>query len=678
MSRRAPRRSRRGWGASRASTPRWRASPSVEAMPGRAHAALPWRTAALAPALSLLVALAYLALRDAPTAAALEGQTLSWRFALREQLGGVPAPRTVAVAAIDERTIAAMRRFPLARRDIAAIVDRLVAADAAAIGVDLQFAEAEQPSNALVPSPGDHALAEAMRNSDRSVLALAFTMEPNGTAREGARQIAADAAFRVVVNAPRAAPDHALHMTGMLAPIDALRGTAAMGHVNTPDDGDGVLRFMPAALAYGGHYIPAFPVALVARQRRLGPGDVALIVDGGVRLGPRELVLDARLRLPINYYGQTGRVPTFSVIDLLEDRVPATAIAGRVVLISSTAVALGDQFVTPFGRMPGVEVLATVTANLLDLTLLERAALRAWDLAAILVLGLAAFALARLLPPGAGTWAAIGLLAGWFGVAQLAFDRGLWLDVVFPSAAILLNLGFVAALRATVERRMRRNLARYHSPMIVDLLARSARPSFEGRAQNAAILFVDIAGFTGRAEGMSPADTVPLLRAFHGRIERAVLAHGGVLERFMGDGALVIFGVPNPGPRDAAAALACARALADDMGAWNRDLAGAGEQPIDVSMGIHYGPVVMARLGGDAQAEITPAGDTVNVASRIEKLTREHNATIAVSEAVIAAIAAEDRDALTAGLEPVPTQAIRGRTGRVGIWVKPRERPAAP
>lgn len=650
-------------------------------MPGQAYAAaLPWRTATLALVLSLLVALAYLALRDAPTASALEGQTLSWRFALRQQLGGIPPPREVAVAAIDDRTVTAMRRWPLPRRELARIIDKLSAAGARTIGVDLLFVEPEQPSNSIVPSPGDLALIDALRQSGRSVLALAFTFAPGAAPTAAAEAIADDAAFRVVLNAPRGAADHTLTAPGMLMPIDVPRGVAAMAHVNMPGDDDGVLRSMPAALAFAGRYVPALPVALAVRHRQLAPGDVALMVESGLRLGVQELALDSRLRLPINYYGPTGAVPaipTFSVIDVLEDRVPAERIAGRTVLIGATTLGLGDEFVTPFRRMYGVEVLATLTANLIEGTLPERAALRGWDFAAIVLLGLAAFALARLLTPGAVIWMAAGLLAAWFGVAQVAFQHGLWLDVTFPSAAILLNAGCVAALRATGERRMRRNLARYHSPMIVEHLAERAKPSFEGRAQNAAILFVDIAGFTGRAEGMSPADTVPLLRAFHGRIERAVLAHGGVLERFMGDGALVIFGVPEPGPRDAAAALGCARVLVDDMRAWNVELAGKGQQPIDVSVGIHYGPVVMARLGGEAQAEITPAGDTVNVASRIEKLTREHNATIAISEAVVAAIPPDERDALLAGFEPVPTQAIRGRTGRVAIWVKPRERATA-
>ena len=275
---------------------------------------------------------------------------------------------------------------------------------------------------------------------------------------------------------------------------------------------------------------------------------------------------------------------------------------------------------------------------------------------------------------GAGTvvGAVAVLIALWFAVAQFAFARGLWLDVTFPCAAILINAGAVAAVRAAIERGMRRNLSRYHSPMIVDMLAERASPRFEGSAQNAAILFVDMAGSTARLETMAPDAAVRFLRDFHGRIERAVLAHDGVVEKFMGDGAMVVFGIPKPHAGDAAAALACARALIDDIRAHNAELAAAGVPPIDVSIGIHYGPVIMARLGGATQAEVTAAGDTVNVASRLESLTRANDAAIVISDAAVAAIRAAGRLDLIEGFERLPPQEIRGRVERLAIWVRRR------
>jgi adenylate cyclase len=636
-------------------------------MPGRVRAApLPWRYGLLSLLVSLLVALAYLGLRDTPVISAIEGQTLNWRFQLR----GIKAPPPEAVIlAIDERTVAKLGQPPIHRQKLAEAIEKLTAAHAAAIGIDLLILEHEQPSNGFQLSPGDQALFDALRDAGRGVMALVFTFAPTATPDDGARQIAQQAAFRVVSRPSGSAGEYVLQGTDMRAPLNPLPDVVGLGHVNMPVDEDGTLRYVPAAIAFGEHYLPAFAIELSRRYLGLASGDMALALGGGLTIGKLELQLDRGLLLPINYYGPAGTIPTLSLIDLLEDKVPASALAGHAVLIGVTALGLGDSFVTPFSQtMPGVEVLATITDNLLASQTLQHAALRGWDFAAILLLGLLAFALARLPIPFAAAGAAIFLLALWSAIVILAFRQDLWLNMTFPTAAILLNAGGVAVLRAGIERRMRRNLARYHSPVIVDMLAASATPSFEGR-QDAAILFVDIAGFTSRIEKMAPEETVRFLRDFHGRIERAMLAHGGVLEQFMGDGAMVVFGVPRPGPKSAAAALAAARDLFADIRQRNEELVAEGEAPFRISVGIHYGPVIVARLGGPTQAQLSTSGDTVNVASRLENLTREYRAAIAISGEVYEAVKAAGHGELLEGFDLLPTHSVRGRVGKLAIWV---------
>jgi adenylate cyclase len=636
-------------------------------MPGRVRAArLPWRYALLSLLASLLVALAYLGLRDTPVIGAIEGQTLNWRFQLR---GSEKPPSEAIILAIDERTVAKLGQPPVRRQKLAEAIEKLTAARAAAIGIDLLIFEHEQPSNGFQLSAGDQALFDALRGAGRGVMALVFTFTPGASPGDGTREIAQQAAFRVVSRPSAPTEGNVLQATDLRAPFAPLPDVAALGHVNMPVDDDGTLRYMPAAIAFGEHYLPAFAIELSRRYLGLASGDMALALGGGVSVGKLELQLDRGLLLPINYYGPAGTIPTFSLIDLLEDKVPASVLAGHVVLIGVTALGLGDSFVTPFSQaMPGVEVMATITDNLLAGQTLEHAALKAWDFAAILLLGLVAFALARLPLPFAAPVTAIGLLVLWSAIAIIAFRHDLWLDMTFSTAAILLNAGGVAVLRAGIERRMRRNLARYHSPVIVDMLAASATPSFEGR-QDAAILFVDIAGFTSRIEKMAPEETVRFLRDFHGRIERAMLAHGGVLEQFMGDGAMVVFGVPRPGPESAAAALAAARDLFVDIRRRNEELVAEGEAPFRISVGIHYGPVIVARLGGPTQAQLSTSGDTVNVASRLENLTREHRAAIAISGEVYEAVKAAGRGELLEGFELLPTHSVRGRVGRLAIWV---------
>jgi adenylate cyclase len=617
----------------------------------------------------MAVSLAYAAFRDVSLFSAIEGQTLNWRFRLR---GPIDPPATLAIVAIDDATIAKLKRWPVPRHTLADAIARIDAAGAKVLGLDLLFVEEEQPASGVGLGRGDQALADALRTAGRALLPMAFVFTPSpapdGTTVEAVRE----AAFRVVRKRAGVEAAAVLRATGVLAPIAPLRQIADLGHVNLPVDADGSLRYLSLAVAFGDAYVPALPVEAARLFAGLPPGDLALLVGDGLQLGGRVIDVDPQLRRPIDYYGPTGTVPTYPLIDLLEGRVSDAALAGRVVLIGATALGVGDTFVTPFSHaMPGVEVLATAVGNLLDGQLLDRgAATRGWSIVAILALGFATFALARRHPPPLIVAVAAVLLAAWCAVAQLAFQHGgLWLDVTFPSLAILLSAGLVAVSRASLERRMRHNLARYHSPMIVDMLAESETPSFEGHEQQAAILFIDIAGSTRRAERLAPADVARFLHEFHGRIEHVVQPHGGMPAQFMGDGAMIIFGVPTPGPSDAAAALAAARDLAGDIRDWNAELTAAGVPPLAIGIGIHYGPVVITLLGGQAQAQLTAAGDTVNVASRIEALTRPHRADIAISGAAIEAVGAAGRTDLLRGFIELPPQQIRGREGRLTVWV---------
>jgi adenylate cyclase len=278
---------------------------------------------------------------------------------------------------------------------------------------------------------------------------------------------------------------------------------------------------------------------------------------------------------------------------------------------------------------------------------------------------------------GAAAIAALAALLGWGAVTQVAFEsRLLWLNLTFPAASILLNAGAAATLAALGERRLRReaqrqreNLSRYHSPVIANLLAEGDKTALPEHEQPAAILFVDMADSTRRTEHMAPAETAQFLREFHRRIEAAVLAHGGVLDRFTGDGAMVIFGVPAPRPDDAVSALACARDLTQEIAQWSAELATDGSLPLRIRIGVHFGSVVIATLGGETQRQLTAAGDTVNVASRLEALMRGRGAAIAISGAVVEAVRAAGRADLLTGFAPLPDQPIRGRKGRIAVWV---------
>ena len=259
----------------------------------------------------------------------------------------------------------------------------------------------------------------------------------------------------------------------------------------------------------------------------------------------------------------------------------------------------------------------------------------------------------------------------------------LYIEARFHEVAVLLIVAWMLAavvdrsrrlvLQQSKTERERANLARYFPPSIVDEIARSDKPFASVRQQPVAVLFADIVGFTKRAETLGPIETIDLLRAFHQRLERVIFDHGGTLDKYLGDGIMATFGTPENGAQDAYNALTCAQAILDTIAEWNQTLMAEGHDPIRISVGIHYGSVVIGDLGSERQLELAVLGDTVNVASRLERLTRDLDCQVVVSDACREAARTQAQASgngrpLFDRLEPGPNQTIRGRDSAISVW----------
>jgi adenylate cyclase len=226
----------------------------------------------------------------------------------------------------------------------------------------------------------------------------------------------------------------------------------------------------------------------------------------------------------------------------------------------------------------------------------------------------------------------------------------------------------LVAERAAAERA-RGNLARYFSPKVVDTLAERDEPLGRVRRQAVGVLFADLVGFTTMAEEMTPEEVMALLRDFHGRMEEEVFRHGGCLEKFIGDALLATFGVPDTGRRDATDALACARGMLAALTVWNREREAAGLRPLKMGLGLHYGPVVAGDIGSRRSMAFATVGDTTNVTSRLQALTRELRVGIVASAALVAAVEREAADpGLLQGLTMRGATVLRGRDTPIELW----------
>ena len=605
---------------------------------------------------------------------------------------------------IDDRSVARYGQWPLPREVVAAAITRLAQAGAKVIGLNLLFSESSRAvpaevaqtlwrlraalpdgqveldaaiDRALAAGNPDTALAVAVASAGRVVLPYAFVGARGLANIAGAPPWVRATAYPVVAGpmTPVAAP-----AAGLLVPAPELAGVgASSGHVSLRLDVDGALRFDLAAFPYDDEHYPSLAVELA--RLFLGLPRSAVTVHAGrvIRLGDRVAAIDSAGRLLIEHLGPTGTIETVSFADVLDGTLEPARVAGRIVLLGVSATGAGDRFTTPFDpRLPGTEHIATAVDNLLrGHGLLRDARIEAADLGGVLLLSFAAAWLAGRRSYLRSMAVILELAAAWTLLALAAFLLArTWLGMLLPLLAVLLAGGAVEGLRIQQEQarrrrleRQRANLARYFPPTVVDRLAGADQPFATEGTQDVAVMFVDLMGFTRTSEAIGPRAAMALLRDFHALVETAVFAHSGMVDQYLGDGAFACFGVPDPRPTACADALAAARRLLAELAAWN---AVPGHPPLKAGIGINFGPVLCGDIGGRQQFQFTVVGDTVNVASQLEALTRAHDAAIIISEAVMVEARATGEAAILADFEALEDVPIRGRAAPMRLWRLPR------
>ncbi len=246
--------------------------------------------------------------------------------------------------------------------------------------------------------------------------------------------------------------------------------------------------------------------------------------------------------------------------------------------------------------------------------------------------------------------------------------------VVFVMVAVTLGVSMrrlnqLLLTNAGLERE-RANLSRYFSPNVVDQLSQNDEPLKQVRKENIAVLFIDIVGFTKYAAGRDPYEVIEVLRGFHARMETEVFRHHGTLDKYLGDGLMATFGTPVPTPLDATNAVACARDMVHVVDRWNVERKRQGEPEIQVGIGVHYGSVVLGDIGAN-RLEFAVIGDAVNVAAKLEALTREYSARAVLSDEVRAKLTEEGQNLpdLMRGFAKRENQVVRGVEKPMDVWV---------
>jgi class 3 adenylate cyclase len=221
-------------------------------------------------------------------------------------------------------------------------------------------------------------------------------------------------------------------------------------------------------------------------------------------------------------------------------------------------------------------------------------------------------------------------------------------------------------LAQDAERR-RAKLARYFSPNIVEELLSSGEENHT-RTQTVTVLFADIWGFTRASSALPGPQVMSLLREFLSIVEQVVFENHGTLDKFLGDGLMATFGTPWVGPQDASNALRCACQMVDKIAAWNHRRTAFGLPELFIGIGIHRGEVVLGEIGSERRLEFAVVGDAVNVASRLQEMTRKFQLAIVASNDVMAAARLESGWVTRGVFRPLGLHELRGRDGQFKLW----------
>jgi adenylate cyclase len=481
-------------------------------------------------------------------------------------------PTGLVIVAIDDAAFDALgRRQPLPRDYLARVLRGVTRAGAAVVGLDISLRTPSAPED-------DRAMAGAIaelgaRGERRLVVA--------GTALPSTGPLADPAVGRLVMTS---APD---------VPVDA----------------DAVVR--RSVLRVGG--VPSFAAAVTNAP-----------------------VPDPRTVYRINFIGPAGSfltIPSDAVAaigDAGVDIAGDNPLRGRTVLVGGTFADGRDVHRTPYGLMPGVEIQANIVHMLATGSLVRPAGWLAGFTVQLVAVFLAGLVMVAMRP----LWGTAVCLAGalLLGVpaSYLAFSRGgYWVDFLLPVAVTSL-LGVGADVLS--KRRLRDALGRYVSPEVAARVERNPG-DLEGERRLVSILFTDLRGFTTLSERMAPEQMAARLTEYFDAMTSAIFVRRGMVNDFIGDAILAVFGAPLDDPEHARHAILSALAMNETLEKLNERWSSDGLPPLRMGVGIHTGEVFAGNVGRAGKVKYAVVGDTVNLASRVEGLNKEMGTTMLVTEA---------------------------------------------
>ena len=550
--------------------------------------------------------------------------------------GTRPTSGDIVIVAIDDPSFQwTQYEWPWPRAYLAQIVNAINQGGAKVVGVDIFLTESGRDTG------GDQALAQALSQSASSVSDLEIFRNPQqGT-------------------------------TSLSLPIGPYRSVLkAMGITTIIQDRDAVTRSIQTYDSYGDQYYYNWAFQVAAQYLKADPPSDQ--TPSGLTFNHQQVPLRNGLLL-VNYSGPAGTYPTYSAYqvalgDILKEN--PNAFKDKIVLIGATTITLHDVYATPFSAQQptaGVEVVANAINTILNGSYLRETP--PWvALLVIIFMAGAAGLISRIQRPSLTLiLMAIGMML-YAAVTYVIFAaRGLYIPIAAPQLMLFLGVVLPAieqAVSQELEKRRVRNLfSRFISPEMVDQLIETQDINSLNKRANLSILFSDIRGFTSLSEKLSPEEVVSVLNPYLEAMTKIIDQYGGTVDKYEGDAILAFFGEPvvheDHALRAVRTAVEMRAALAELDRQWERD---GRPYHIEIGIGINSGEVFVGLLGSAQRINYTIIGDNVNLASRLQDLTKTYQWPILVSESTYEQI----KDEFEAQL--VDLVIVKGRTEAVKVY----------
>lgn len=575
----------------------------------------------------------------------LELKTLDFRFRHFSHPGR--ASRKIALVAIDDQSLKAFREngviYPWQRDVYARMVNYLKRSGARVIVFDMLFPDPDI-GKIVDAEETDGRFSGSMQASGNVILGANLRKEED--LLSGYNPLRCNRLPKVSLNG-YALPEY----SAAVLPIEQFQISArTLGITNYSEDPDGVCRRLPLLVSYRQRVFPQLGAAAYFASQNIDT--LGYHGEHGINDGRQTIPL-WRGDFLINWYGPGdvhGCFPYYSFGRLIESAaledsgkpplVPSSEFRDKIVIIGSNSTGLFDFRNTPFTQVhpyPAMEIQATIASNLMQGDFLTR--IPSWSEMVLLLA--AAFLSSSIFffskAPVRAVLTTLALLIILFAALLWAFQsHSLWVDLVSPTITILLSFTTAAVISYQTEGRERRKIremfSRYLSPVVIsEVLEKQDSLLLGGKEISGTVFFSDVKDFSSIAEKLSPAALVALMNEYFSEATRVVLRHEAMLDKFIGDSIMAVFGAPlaNPGhARNACRAALDIQTLLKTSAVLNAP----GKPKLITRIGLNSGPMIVGNIGSTDHLDYTAIGDTVNLASRLEGLNKHYGTGILISE----------------------------------------------